>query len=64
MKYQVLYTQGGPIRPGNVTACEYVTARNHMEAWDKGTALAVGYEQVADVIPCVDSTTIHNHKEF
>ena len=64
MRYQVLYTQGGPICPGNVTACEYVTARNHMEAWDKGTALAVGYEQVADVIPCVDNTTIHNHKEF
>ena len=55
MRYQVLYTRGGPIRPGNITACEYVTARNHMEAWSKGTALAVGHEQVAEVIPLTDN---------
>jgi hypothetical protein len=55
MRYQVLYTRGGPIRPGNITACEYVTARSHMEAWSKGTALAVGHEQVAEVIPLTNT---------
>lgn len=54
MRYQVLYTKGGPVRPGNICACEYVTARTYMEAWSKGTALAVGYERVADVIPCTN----------
>jgi hypothetical protein len=51
MRYQVLYTRGGKVSPNNVCACEYVTARTHMEAWCKGTALAVGHERVAEVIP-------------
>lgn len=51
MRYQVLYTRGGKVSPNNVCACEYVTAKTHMEAWCKGTALAVGHERVAEVIP-------------
>jgi len=54
MRYQILYTYGGVPIVGalsNVVGCEYVTARTHMEAHCKGTALAVGYERVAQVIP-------------
>ena len=55
MKYQVLYTMSGasPYQ-SYVCANMYVTARTYMEAWDKGTALAVGHERVADVIPCTN----------
>ena len=38
----------------NVTACNYIDARSHMEAHSKGTALACGYERVAQVIPLND----------
>jgi len=38
----------------NVIACDYVEARSHMEARCKGTALACGYEGVAEVIPIND----------
>lgn len=51
MQYQVLYTRGNARNPGDICACEYVTARTYMEAWSKGTALAVGFERVADVVP-------------
>jgi len=54
MRYQVFYTYGGVPIVGalsNVVACEYVTARTHMEARCKGEALACGYERVAQVIP-------------
>jgi len=56
MRYQILYTYGGvPVHGfANVVACEYVEARTHMEAHCKGTALAVGYERVAQVIPLND----------
>ena len=54
MRYQILYTRGGVPVVGalsNVVACEYVTARTHMEAHSKGHMLACGYERVAQVIP-------------
>ena len=54
MEYQVLYTNGR-----DVSACEYVTARSHMEAWSKGTARAQGHERVLHVFPVTN-----NHKEF
>ena len=57
MRYHILYTYHGTrVMPGlsNVIACDYVDARSHMEAHSKGTALAVGYERVAQVIPLND----------
>jgi hypothetical protein len=57
MQYQVLYTKGR-----DVCACEYVTARSHMEAWDKGTARAQGHERVLDVVPM--NTNLMQYKEF
>ena len=54
MEYQVLYTNGR-----DVSACEYVTARSHIEAWSKGTARAQGHERVLHVFPVTN-----NHKEF
>lgn len=51
MRYQILYTRGDASKPGDICACEYVTAQTYMDAWCKGTALAVGHERVADVIP-------------
>ena len=59
MRYQVLYTHGGAACPGNITACEYVTASTSMEAWSKGEALAVGFERVADVVPVNQPPTHH-----
>ena len=50
MEYQVLYTNGR-----DVSACEYVTARSHMEAWSKGTARAQGRERVLDVVPMTNT---------
>src|SRR5210317_60294 len=49
MEYQVLYTNGR-----DVSACEYVTARSHMEAWSKGSARAQGRERVLHVFLCHD----------
>ena len=46
MEYQVLYTNGR-----DVSACEHVTARSHMEAWSKGSARAQGRERVLHVYP-------------
>ena len=54
MEYQVLYTNGR-----DVSACEYVTARSHMEAWSKGTARAQGRERVLHVFPVTNT-----YKEF
>ena len=54
MEYQVLYTNGR-----DVSACEYVTARSHMEAWSKGTARAQGHERVLHVFPVTNT-----YKEF
>ena len=54
MRYQILFTLGGVPIVGtlsNVVACEYVTASSVMDAHCKGTALAVGHERVAQVIP-------------
>jgi hypothetical protein len=50
MEYQVLYTNGR-----DVSACEYVTARSHMEAWSKGTARAQGRERVLNVYPMTNT---------
>ena len=50
MEYQVLYTNGR-----DVSACEYVTARSHMEAWSKGTARAQGRERVLNVYPLTNT---------
>ena len=55
MEYQVLYTNGR-----DVSACEYVTARSHMEAWSKGTARAQGRERVLNVYPL----NMQTYKEF
>ena len=55
MEYQVLYTNGR-----DVSACEYVTARSHMEAWSKGTARAQGHERVLNVYPL----NMQTYKEF
>ena len=54
MEYQVLYTNGR-----DVSACEYVTARSHMEAWSKGSARAQGRERVLHVFPVTNT-----YKEF
>ncbi len=54
MEYQVLYTNGR-----DVSACEYVTARSHMEAWSKGAARAQGRERVLHVFPVTNT-----YKEF
>jgi len=57
MRYQILYTYHGTrVMPGlsNVVACEYITAKTHMEARCKGETLAIGYEGVAEVIPIND----------
>ena len=54
MEYQVLYTNGR-----DVSACEYVTARSHMEAWSKGSARAQGHERVLHVFPVTNT-----YKEF
>ena len=54
MEYQILYTNGR-----DVSACEYITARSHMDAWSKGTARAQGRERVLNVYPLTN-----NHKEF
>ena len=57
MRYQILFTRGGVPVVGalsNVVACEYVTANSVMDAHCKGTALAVGHERVAQVIPIND----------
>ena len=55
MEYQVLYTNGR-----DVSACEYVTARSHMEAWSKGAARAQGRERVLNVYPL----NLQTYKEF
>ena len=55
MEYQVLYTNGR-----DVSACEYVTARSHMEAWSKGAARAQGRERVLNVYPL----NMQTYKEF
>ena len=55
MEYQVLYTNGR-----DVSACEYVTARSHMEAWSKGSARAQGRERVLHVFPL----NMQTYKEF
>ena len=57
MTYQILYTNGR-----DVSACEYVTARSVMQAWDIGTARAQGRERVLDVVPMTNTT--HDYKEF
>ena len=57
MRYRILYTYGGVpvVGPGtNVVACEYVDAENLVHARSKGSALACGYERVAQVIPLND----------
>tara|TARA_R100000805_G_C3546509_1_gene59803 strand:- start:388 stop:561 length:174 start_codon:yes stop_codon:yes gene_type:complete len=57
MRYRILYTYGGVpvVGPGtNVVACEYVEAENLVHARSKGSALACGYERVAQVIPLND----------
>ena len=56
MEYQVLYTNGR-----DVSACEYVTARSHMEAWSKGSARAQGRERVLHVYPVTNTYVEFNH---
>ena len=56
MEYQVLYTNGR-----DVSACEYVTARSHMEAWSKGSARAQGHERVLHVYPVTNTYVEFNH---
>jgi len=57
MTYQILYTNGR-----DISACEYVTARSVMQAWDIGTARAQGRERVLDVVPMTNTT--QDYKEF
>ncbi len=56
MEYQVLYTNGR-----DVSACEYVTARSHMEAWSKGAARAQGRERVLNVYPMTNTYVEFNN---
>jgi hypothetical protein len=56
MEYQVLYTNGR-----DVSACEYVTARSHMEAWSKGSARAQGHERVLHVYPVTNTYVEFNN---